>query len=100
VYLKKSQKWSLYGVALSMALTERRFEEVYKKPQRCGHEVQRGLKKKRMKDIANTYKTLIDGVVIIMPFPTVGGTSRGSSWLRSYALFKMKPRSMVKKPWI
>jgi hypothetical protein len=38
VYLKKSPKWSPYGVALSMALMGRHFEEVYKKPQRCGHE--------------------------------------------------------------
>jgi hypothetical protein len=61
VYLKKSPKWSPYGIALSMALTGRCFEEVYKNPQRCGHEAQRCLRKKRMKDIANTCKTLIDG---------------------------------------
>jgi hypothetical protein len=29
---EKSPKWSPYGVALSMALTGRHFEEVYKKP--------------------------------------------------------------------
>jgi hypothetical protein len=44
-----------------MALMGRCFEEVYKKPQRCGHEAQSCLRKKRMKDIANTCKTLIDG---------------------------------------
>jgi hypothetical protein len=61
VYLKKSPKWSPYGIALSMALMGRHFEEVYKKPQRCGHEAQSCLRKKRMKDIANACKTLIDG---------------------------------------
>jgi hypothetical protein len=32
VYLEKSPKWSPYGIALSMALMGRCFEEVYKKP--------------------------------------------------------------------
>jgi hypothetical protein len=46
-----SPKWSPYGVALSMALMGRCFEEahprgVVKKPRSC-------LKKKSMKDIAN-----------------------------------------------
>jgi hypothetical protein len=30
--LKKSPKWSPYGIILSMALMGRYFEEVYKKP--------------------------------------------------------------------
>jgi hypothetical protein len=34
---------------------------VVKKPQRCGHEAQSCLRKKRMKDIVNACKTLIDG---------------------------------------
>jgi hypothetical protein len=32
VYLKKSPKWSPYGIALRMALMGRCFEEVYKNP--------------------------------------------------------------------
>jgi hypothetical protein len=61
VYLKKSPKWSPYGISLSMALTGRCFEEVYKKISRCDIEDRRCLGEKRMKDIANTCKTLIDG---------------------------------------
>jgi len=36
MYLEKSTKWSPYGIALSMALIERCFEEVYKKPWKYG----------------------------------------------------------------
>jgi hypothetical protein len=48
-----SPKWSPYGVALSMALMGRHFEEDHKKPRSC-------LKKKSMKDISNACKTSID----------------------------------------
>jgi hypothetical protein len=37
------------------------FEEVYKKPQRCGHEAQSCLRNKDMKDNVNAGNTLIDG---------------------------------------
>jgi hypothetical protein len=50
--LKEYKKWSPYGVSLIMALMGRIFEESYKKPQRCGREARRFLRKKRMKDIA------------------------------------------------
>jgi hypothetical protein len=44
-----------------MALMGRCFEEVYKKPIECGHEAQSCLRKKRMMDFTNAFKTLIDG---------------------------------------
>jgi hypothetical protein len=44
-----------------MDLMGRCFEEVYKEPQRCGHEAQSCLRKKRVKDIVIAYKTSIDG---------------------------------------
>jgi hypothetical protein len=34
--MKKPPKWSLYGIALSMSLMGRHFEEVYKKPWKYG----------------------------------------------------------------
>jgi hypothetical protein len=44
-----------------MALTEIRFEDSYKKPQRCGYATRGCLRKNRMKDIAIAYKTFIAG---------------------------------------
>jgi hypothetical protein len=37
------------------------FEEVYKKPQRCGYETRSCLRNKDMKDSVNVGNTLIDG---------------------------------------
>jgi hypothetical protein len=44
-----------------MALKEKCFEEVYKKPQRCGHESQSYLRIKNMKDNVNVGNALIYG---------------------------------------
>jgi hypothetical protein len=61
VYLEKSPKWSPYGITLSMALNGRCFEEVYKRPQRYGHEARRFFRKNDIKDSVNACKIVIDG---------------------------------------
>jgi hypothetical protein len=68
VYLEKSPKWSPYGIALSMALMGRHFEEVYKKPKRCGHEAQSCLRNKDMKDNVNVGNISHRWIVLVMSF--------------------------------
>jgi hypothetical protein len=99
VYLKKSPKWSPYGVALSMVLTGRCFEEFYKKPGNMAKWLRspEGVVmkpevdwRKEYEGHCNCIQNLHRLIVLIMLFPMVGGMPRGSSRLRSYALLKMK----------
>jgi hypothetical protein len=39
-------------------------------------------------------------IVLDMLFPTIGGMSCGSSWLRIFSLLMMNPRKQMKKPHI
>jgi hypothetical protein len=70
VKLKKSPKWSPYGIALSMALTGRCFEEVYKKPigvvMRCGPKL---TKENKVEEYFKCMKNPHRWIVLVIMFP-------------------------------
>jgi hypothetical protein len=77
VFEEVSKVVPLWHVALSMALTGRHFEEVYKNPQRCGHEAP-----KYGREVTGQAPKLIKGekVVATKSYRSALKSNKGGTW--------------------